>query len=513
MKTYFYTTILLLINFQYSFSQKINITWGKESKKELNYYSFVKGNNNDLIKLCFETHSGKKITPVLTRYDNKINELTSETFKASESGVFFNGFFNLNNNLYLLTNTFNRNKRQTNFYAQQINSTSLKPEKQNVILDSIQTSSSITKKSDSEHLISQDSTKLLLISYPSEDKKEDQIYNVSVFDSNMDKLWSRKIELPYKAKFIEILNKSVTNEGRVCLLLKHYESGRVREKIRINNSSAPAYSVKLLIYENDKSEVKDFNINIGNKFIHTLQIAEDKGNDLTLFGLYCDKANDVINGFFTVDINKTNYDVSIANIKNFPPTLLSILDKDKQGDDHNKNPGLSNLFQLAKVINKDNGDKSFILEYRTTITAPKSASYFLYGNIIDINLKKNGEIVLTRIPKYQISYYSNYTSFQVLAHHDKLIFFYNDAINNISRDLSKRPSTANIMKGNSALVTATINSSGGLTRKVLQTNKETNFIVAIKNCIVLDNNKIGLYASKNSKFGLSKDLIGLLEIH
>jgi hypothetical protein len=70
-------------------AQKVKITWGEESKSELDYNSFVNGQGTDMIKLCFESSGGgmfskRTITPILVRYNDKLAETNVRKFEVDD---------------------------------------------------------------------------------------------------------------------------------------------------------------------------------------------------------------------------------------------------------------------------------------------------------------------------------------------------------------------------------------------------------------------------------------------
>jgi len=84
----------------------------------------------------------------------------------------------------------------------------------------------------------------------------------------------------------------------------------------------PSYKTKLLLYEDKNAKPVEFTLNTGDKFVHTLQLTNDQQNNLVLFGLYKQKYNGYVNGFFTANINKTTKEVAISNNNAFPAKHL-----------------------------------------------------------------------------------------------------------------------------------------------------------------------------------------------
>ena len=181
-------------------------------------------------------------------------------------------------------------------------------------------------------------------------------------------------------------------------------------------------------------------------------------------------------------------------------------------------PGI--LF-FVKLITRENGDKDYILEYRYSAVVTGSSTYggsysyrmFIYGDIIDINIKANGSTVMARIPKYQIAVNdSKFVGFEALPYKDKLLLVYNDDNKNLEKKLSEKPEELKLGKDNATLAMATIDANGNVNRSILINSKQTKFTSAMNVSFAISNNQIALYASKGGLFTKAKDMVGLLEL-
>jgi hypothetical protein len=512
-------------------AQQVKITWGEESKTELDYNSFVRGTGSDMIKLCFEYHGGgmfggkRTITPVLARYNEKLSELNVRKYEVEESNISFNNLLSIKGNIFMFTNQYEKETKSTTFYCQPINISNLQPKGKSINLGSFD---AINKSSQSTvgYHISKDSSKILMFGLSPYSKKDNEKYYLGLYDNSMTKLWDNTIELPYKDKFINILSTLVTNEGKVGVIIKHYDQEVTSESVKQDGSRMPSYKTKLLLYEDKNSKPVEFLLNTGDKFIHTLQLTNDQQNNLVLFGLYKQRYNGYINGFFVANINKTTKDVTISNMNAFPAELVEQIKIDKQGSDKEKDPGLSTPYKLAQIIDRADGTKDYLLEYQSEVFHPGSSYYngktwvntpsywqYDYGNIIDVSLKPNGSTIITRIPKMQSSRnYNMYSNFKALPYKDKLLIFYNDERDNLERDIVKRPD--DLQKFNkSMLAMATIDAKGNLNRSGVFDHREMKLTTAVRESCVLDDKHIGLYAQKGGGlFSAAKDMIGILEI-
>lgn len=499
-------------------AQNVTINWGQESKNEVTYNSFVRGSSNELIKLCFE-QKGREISPIMTGYNSKLTETAYNTLFVDQDNVKFDNLLSIKDNLYFFTNIYDKKAKTTSFYCQPLNIKTFKNEGTNIALGTMEAIKK-SEQSSVKYQLSEDSTKILMMGLSPYSKAEAEKYYMGVYDYKMAKLWDKTIELPYKDKDIIIFGQLITNDGKVAVLIKHFDSQTNKEDIRKAGKKVPSYKTKLLLYSKDEASPHEFLINIGDKFVHDLTIANEKNNELILFGLHKQKSDGNVNGYFLTKINTIAKTASSANINNFPDALLEIIKKDKQGSDSERDGGLGNSFEFVNWITRENGDQDFLLEYKNVYwVSSKYGSYYVYehGDIIDINVKTNGTNVITRIPKKQQSVAnSNASSFKTLAYKDKLLLFYNDRDDNLEQRLDERPKETKLGLGGKTVLggtadafftLSTIDGNGNLTRTVLMDKKQSKYITLINVSLPVEKNKIALYAIRGKK-----DMIGYLEV-
>ena len=526
MKKTFLVASLFLLCSQFLNAQQTKITWGELSKIELEFNSFVKGSGTEMIKLCLDKKGGGffskgTITPILVRYDDKLQEKNSQEFKADEDGVNMDRVLSIRGKLYMFTNKYDKDSKSTTYMCVPIDIQTLKATGKIITLATFDAKNKSNQSSVSYQL-SADSTKLIMFGLSPFSKKDNEKYYLGVYDDNMNKLWEKTVELPYKDKYVTVLSHLVTNDGKVGVIIKHYDQEVNRESIKENGERVPSYKTKFLLYEKDNAKPFEFVLNIGNKFVHSLGLTDDKATSMNLFGLYKERYNGHVNGFFTASINLNTHQIETNKLSAFPQELVELVKKDKQGSDKEKDPGIDEYFDYVRTITRNDGSRDYILEYQRKIYhETRDARGFVVstwweyinGDIIDISVKSDGKFVLCRIPKYQDVAGTNiYSSFRTLTYNDKLILYYNDDEDNMDKDLSKKP---DVMKrlNKCVFMSAIIDAKGNLTRNIVFNHKEVKLTVATQVCFRLDDQHLGIYSVKSGGlFSSSKDMIGILEL-
>ncbi len=527
MKKTFLVASLFLLCTQILNAQQTKITWGELSKVELEFNSFVKGAGTDMIKLCLDVKKSffgsAKYTPILVRYDEKLQEKNSQEFKADEEGVKMDKVFSIRGKLYMFSNKYDKETKTTTYMCVPIDIVSLKPSGKIITLATIDAKSK-GHQSMVTYQLSADSTKVLMFGISPYSKKDNEKYYIGVYDDNMNKLWDKTVELPYQDKYVSVLSRLITNEGKVGVIIKHYDQEVNRESIRENGERVPSYKAKLLLYENEIAKPYEFVLNIGNKFVHSLGLTDDKASTMNLFGLYKERYNGHVNGFFTASINLNTHQIETNKLSAFPQELVELVKKDKQGSDKERDPGIDEYFNYVRTITRKDGSVDYLLEYQREIYHEEtrdskgyviSRAYWEYinGDVIDISVKTDGKFVLCRIPKMQdINNTKSCNSFRTLIYNDKLVLYYNDDEDNMDKDLSKRPDVMRRLN-KCVFMSAVIDAKGNLTRNIVFNHKEVKLTVATLDCFPLDNSRLGIYSFKvGGLFSSSKDMLGILEL-
>jgi hypothetical protein len=519
-----YLMIVALMAFYVPHAQKVKVSWSEESKKELEYGSLVQGNGLEMVKLCFETEGGlfskKSVTPILSRYDHTLQEKGLKSFMVDQDGIKFDNLLSIKNNLFLFTNRYDRKEKTTTFYSQKIDNRTLNPIGKAAslgVMDAISRNS----QSKVQYEVSKDSSKIMVFGLSPYSKKNNEKYYMAVYTNEMSKLWDNTVVLPYLDKFIDVLDYMVTNDGSVGVILKHYDKEIKRENVREDGARVPAYKTKLLLYAKGGDKPKEFVLNLQDKYVHAMQLTADINNNLTLFGLYKNKYDGYVSGYFVTMIDQKTMGIEVKKMEAFPADMLELVKKDKQGSDREKDPGLSSHFMLADVVERADGSIDYLLEYYKLVWRTRSSGNYVYsypdyyyGDVIDIHVSSMAPTHFVRLPKWQHTPNTSlYSSFKAVSINNKLVLFYNDDRDNVERELEKKPDDM-VKFDKSVLAMATIDQKNNLTRNVVYNHREMKLTTCINVSKRLSTSKIGLYALKGAGvFTAAKDMIGLLEVN
>ncbi len=550
---------LTLIGLFISFAgqgQRATFIWGEESKKmaQPTYY-YAKGKGTEIIQLSFKPDkhgiggfATYTLEPIVVKFSKRMERLEEKTLPELEKNTQFNSFINLAGKLYVFTSTYNKDDKSTSFFYRVISHQNLDWEGERVLLGTF----GISKLSMSEHfrrnggafnlmpggnssynqqsadfILSEDSSKILMLTSAPAAQNENEKFSFAMFGNSMNKLWDKTVELPYQSKFIDLLSNFVTNDGKVGLVIKHYDKEVTKEKIRENGEYMPAYKTKLLVYDNSSAAPLEYMLNTGDKFLHSIDISADKNGSFNLFGLYQQTVGGNINGFFTVSLSPQNKDLPVETFTPFSTSLTDLVKADKQADKKDSHAGIGSEFGIKKILRQDDGSKHYLLEYyardySTSFNSNRAAgqsmtsttNWFIYGDIIDIKIASDKSSSVLRIPKNQISAeVMGASSFEATTYKDKVVLLYNDQDKNLEMDLTApAPKSGMGSFGGKVLIMTVLENNSSVKRSIIYDNSADKFTPSIRAGLWLDKNKMVLNAFTPQVVIATKTMPGILEI-
>jgi hypothetical protein len=472
-------------------AQSFNVTWGDKSRLNKTFDDAVKVDGGKSIVLKKEFSGGGMFSSVKTKISFLLIDANSESllekeYEVEEKNTYYKGLEKYGNSVFFTYQVYDKETKLTTLYADKLDQKTLKTiEKINI--GSYESDS----KSDQAVIklqLSQDSSKILLLVEAPERKKENRKFYFSVLNTELKKIWSKEVELPFTQKYIYLIKSSISDEGKVYVSVKNYDKEVSKESVKENGSKVPSYVYKILVYSQNAKD-KEIILSMGENFVHQSILSFNKNSGIvSIGGLYKQKVNGKINGVFYASLDAKTDVISNQKLIPFDTEILTKIDKDGFASDKDKDPGLDKYYEIVHVAKRPNGSIDIISEYRyfseTWVQPQRGSSYYVYryqyGTIINTNIDKQGKAIFTRVPKNQKFLIRDMTfdaflGFFPFIYKDNLVLLFNDDKDNIERDLEKKPD--DIMKyKNSVLAAATIDVKGGLTRQAVLSNDDEDYI-------------------------------------
>jgi hypothetical protein len=356
---------------------------------------------------------------------------------------------------------------------------------------------------------SPDSSKFLILTYWPVKQEGNAKYHVSVFNLAAEKKWSRAIELPLETKRAAIKDIYFSNNEEVFISI-----GYLQEKFKLGllgRSETEFPPATLKFYQFSATNETEINFDLKDKYAHDIGLIQ-KNDQLQIIGLYKQQAASNIKGLFISSISQDLKTVEQPFFIEIDDNKIENLGNDNfaKGDSNAK--GLKLNFKLHTVNVRNNGSIDLLCKYFETTPAlklvdfPKKGS-FIYGDLLNINLKQDNSIALTRIPKKALGLEDRWIlNSYPISSNNKLMVIYNDGDDNLDEEETQKVKRKN-RYSESSLVAAIVDENGNLTRQVLHKNGIVDFFPSL-NLVPLAPNKFLLNAynlsplKPRAKFGI-----------
>jgi len=469
-------------------AQKIKVTWGDNSRLNYDFDDAIPLRNGNYLILKLKNTTASIFSrpvsePSLVLVNSNMVTLKEAAIQIDEREAELKGLEKYGDNIFFIYNSYDRKSKVTSVYALRIDEKTLLS-KGKVTLGNFE-SDSRDDQAEPTYKLSADSSKILLFVEGPERKKENKKYFVGVYDTDLKNIWLRNIELPIGDRYVSIYDEDITNDGKVFVAIKHYDKEVTRQMVREEGEKVPSYTYKLLKYAEDQSKAQEISFNLNDNFIQGTKLVYNNNGTITAAGLYKRKYNGNITGVFYATFDGSATEVKDPTMVAFPGDMLTLVDKDNFGTDSKSDAGLYPHFKVNYILNRTNGSVDLISEYYRLVISSSYNSQtktystrriYYYGDIVNVNLGKDGTATFTRVPKNQkMQEVDIFLGYFPIIYKDKLVLLYNDDEDNIDRDLSKAPDDMMRFK-KSVFAAATIDAKGNLTRQTIYSHRDEDYV-------------------------------------
>ncbi len=484
MKKYF-LSIFLFISFDHSIIAQKGIQWGGDIFKPSSSTTFqVIGNWPDGVLMQARTRT-KLFSPGKTfiqRFDNLTllpqfnKEVKLETSKGNKT-LEYAVLERVGDKPVLFATYFNKEKDKIELYGRQYDTEGESVGKEKKIAEF-----PATRKSQLESLnFVQSSDSSSMLSYFSEkfDQYSNEKMEFNLFNPQLDIIWNRSIEFPYKGRNLEIHRTIVDKNGRVFMLVRV-----LFDKDELEQRSGPRYRYSLVTFGSDTSLVEDYEISLDQRYISDIDMLLDSNNRVVCSGFYSERGQGQAAGTFYLEIDR--------NTRIVQEKILTPFDKAFATSfmETSRVKGKVELtdFKLDHFVKFRDGSFGLVAEqylmdevcYQDFRTGMYSCNYYYYyNNIIVVKMDQKGEVIWTAdIPKYQQS--SNdggfYSSYAFAFDGDNLHFLFNDHPKNLTEtNLSRAHIMNNVRR--SVPVYARISNDGQFSRRQVSSGKSSRLFL------------------------------------
>jgi len=357
-----------------------------------------------------------------------------------------------------------------------------------------------------DFVLSEDSTKLLVYHNEPFSKGENEKFSYMVFDSGMNKIWDKEIELPYQDEDVTVSDYILDRQGNVHLLAK------ISDKDTRWIKGKPNFKYIVLSYFQDANELKEFELDLKERSVSEITLRLDAEGNLIVAGFYSNiaRGTDEIAGIFFLRIDTRNKSVVSKNVRDFEKSFLANFLDEKQAE---KGKELE-YFNLNHLEPTPDGGVWLVAEQyhyqQTCYTDPRTGiqectDNYYYNDIMVIKMDKEGIVQWSkRIPKNQFSTNDGapYASYLAGFTDEKVCLIFNDNPKNLTATESTSVKYMN-NSARSVVVKVVLDMEGNALKNILFSAKDAQTVIQPKITLPISRNSSIIYGAgrRICKFG------------
>lgn len=397
-----------------AFAQNINVFWGKTNPVDHKTQSIslicrrgnsIFGMNSGTKNISIDKYSTKDLSlqneyPIFGKKVNGGGEVISDDYT-------YNSIITLRDAFFVTVTKYDHKAKENNMYIQEIGDNGRLKGKL-IKLASADSRSSFNKGS-FDLIPSDDSTKLLVVQYPPDEKNVEPKFTLTIFDESLKQDEKMQIALPFKETDFDVNDIELADDGNIYMMAKIYMERK--EKVK---GEAKFYYELLSIDPKGNGSIVQYDVKLPEKYIDGISYRADDPKYLICSGLYGNvsgTAKDEVTGIFYMRINKSTKKVESTSIKQLDKAFIADLTSDRKA---NKGRGISNDFEIRDFVRKSDGGAVLFAEERYWYVVVTRSSdghggsytsyvyYYVRNNIIAVNINPDGTIKwCANIPKFQ----------------------------------------------------------------------------------------------------------------
>lgn len=498
-------------------SQKVEMDFGSDlkSSRKSTLDDIIGFDDKSIYTIKVQRKGLFKINYILERYDHNFildhsNEIDLEMSGINRSLEFI---FQLKGELFLFSSLMDKKEKINTLYVETISKETLKSNGDRQELAHIDYSGHGKWNSGFFGFdFSRDSSKLMVYYDLPYERGNAEQFGIHVFDNEFEQIWHKELMLPYTDNLFQMEDFQVDNDGNayfIGLLFKGIK--------KLKRKGEPNYTYQVLNFYNEGNELKEFTINLEDKFITDMKLGITDNQNLVCGGFYSDRGTFSIKGSYFMKINGETKDVMTSNSNEFGIDFITSNMKERKQGKAKKNADKGKNLELYKynlddiIIRSDGGavligEQFFIRQVTRTQTSSNGRTttttdyHYYYNDIIAVNMAPDGTIEWTeKIAKRQHTvndggFYSSYAKAVV---DDKLYFIFNDSPLNVDY---KGTGKVHDMKGKKSVVTMVeLDREGHQSRENLFATKDAGVMTRPKVCEQISPYELILFGQRKKK--------------
>lgn len=513
--------LLIIANLPFIFYSQLTITdkaeikWGEalKFKRGTEFVEYL-GKDEENYYLIKSMKNGYQYA--INSFGKDMNLRKEEVIDMKHSGNYkmnYEGSYLLKNKIYVFSSFPDKKTKLNKLYCRTFDKNNLTAGK---LIEIEQLTYEKNKRKGGFGVVfSEDESKLLVYLNKPYEKNGPEKFGFTVLTENLEEIWRKDIELPYTEQFFSIEDYQLNNNGEVYLLGQEFTENR-KERVK----DKPNYQYHILAYLENGKKIKDYEINLEDKFITDITYNIAKNGDLICSGLYSENGTFSVKGAFYMMIDFETRLIKNNSLKAFDQEFITqgwsdrAIAKAKKKEVRKDKAIELFEYDLKDFILKEEGgaillaEQYFIRVVTHTNTNPNTGAimtrtdyHYYYNDVIVININSDGKIEwATKIEKNQHSVNDGgfSSSYVLQVDEDKLHLIYNENARNYfekedRKKMNRKDKTARLT------VIATVDNLGEYEKQILINVSQENTYPVPKFSEQINDKELLLYTQRGKK--------------
>lgn len=474
--------LLLLLNHGFSmvYSQSPTVKWTHvyESDDPESPDAILYDNGNQLyVAVSAEKKNKKEISPGIMVLNQNMEKEKIEYYTADEEDVLFHGFTYVNGMFIMITSFKDKEEGLREVKGVVIDAVTLKIASTQMLM---KIPEKRVSKTDFRILVSENKSKLMIVSFADVNRAESDKITYKVFDNALKVVNENTLTLDKPSIMTDLKSILLGNDGTALLAVKYYWDDSRKETIKNqNNERVASYEwkfVKLGLNKEIKSTVKP----IGQTLSPEVKMAIDPAT-----GEYCIAAkwmklkDELVYGYRFVRINSESMEVAAASVYNFEPDLVKKLKNAGPKADYSK-VGIDDENDITEFRILKDGRMYLVWEKNEKSRFQSGDAVYTSGHIFVQMLTSDGKPKWSHVidKKQSSNAGPGYLFHHVMFSETAIHIFYNAKDYPVNTPFDKEGITRTLalmninMGRNMSLVKASVSNEGKLTWNVFSNTDE-----------------------------------------
>lgn len=282
-----------------------------------------------------------------------------------------------------------------------------------------------------------------------DDAKSFDRVGLYVFDTEINKLWGKEVQMPYTEKKMDIEDYALDSRGEAYIVAKVYNNNSTKQRVKGGKVN---YHMEIFSITDGSHDIAITKVNLGEKiFVSSILLYESTSDHMICVGYYNDGQDfDSVNGLFTFKVKKggeifesNTYDIPLEVINQYVSDRQKAKNEKRDNDGDEESVGLKFL-KMRQLTVDGEGNFTILGEQNYSVTHSNGKytyTNYYYNDMLITKIDASGKVAwMQKLPKRQVGAAGRGgMSFKAMSDNGYKYILYLDHEDNLLLPINKTP--------------------------------------------------------------------------